>query len=104
MEEVPGVGERKRGLALKLGFYIVTGWIGLLIFTVVLGVSGYLIAAAGSVFGAALVANALSTRVFERLPVTAVGLGWHSCSARNLIIGTVMGVLGAAAVTLLPLA
>src|SRR5690349_4925735 len=84
MEGVPAAVERRLGLTLKLAFYVLTSWIGLLVFSFALGVAGYIIASVGTVFGAAIVANALSTRVFERLPVTAVGLGWHHCSARNV--------------------
>lgn len=96
--------ERRLGLGLKLGFYVFIGWIGLIVFTFVLLGTGYLVGAAGSVFGAAIVANSLSTRVFERLPVTAVGLGWHPCSLRNLLLGIGMGVSAAAVVTLVPVA
>ncbi len=104
MEGVPAAVERRLGLTLKLAFYVLTSWIGLIVFSFVLGVAGYLIASVGTVFGAAIVANALSTRVFERLPVTAIGLGWHNCSARNVVIGTILGVLAAGSVTLLPVA
>ncbi|MBC7926284.1 MAG: CPBP family intramembrane metalloprotease, partial [Bryobacteraceae bacterium] len=96
------VPEEKLGLGVKLGFYVFVSWIGLLVFAFVLSTLGYLIGAAGSVFGAALAANGLATRVFERLPLTAVGLGWHAGSGRNLLIGTGLGAISAALVTFLP--
>lgn len=98
------IPREKLGLTMKLGFYAVIGWIGLIVFSFVLSGLGYLIGAAGAVFAAAFTSNALAIRVFERLPVTAVGLGWHACSGKNLAIGVVMGAVAAASVTLLPLA
>ncbi len=97
------VPEYKLGLAVKLGFYMVVGWIGLIVYSFVLSGLGYLVGAAGSVFAAAFTANALSIRTFERLPVMAVGLGWHACSRRNLGIGIGLGVLAASLVTFVPL-
>jgi len=98
------VPEYKLGQAVKFGFYGIVSWIGLIVFTFVLSGLGYLIGAAGSVFAAAFTANALSIRVFERLPITAVGLGWHACSRRNLFLGIGLGALAASLVTLVPLA
>lgn len=98
------VPEEKLGLILKLGFYAFVAWIGVLVFSFVLGAAGYLIAAAGTVFASALTANALSLRVFERMPLAAVGLGWRPVSGRNLTLGMAAGVVSAALVTALPLA
>lgn len=98
------VPEDKLGLILKFGFYIFVILIGLPVFGVVLSSLGYLMASAGSVFAAAFTANGLATRVFERLPVTAVGLGWRASSGRNTLIGIASGVTAAALVTLMPLA
>jgi len=91
------------GLALKFGFYVLVAVLGLPIFGFLLTAAGYLIAAAGSVFGAAFTANALALRVFERLPVSAAGLGWHAGSGRNLLTGTIAGALAAAVVTFIPM-
>jgi membrane protease YdiL (CAAX protease family) len=87
-----------------LGFYVFLVFIGLPIYAIALSVTGYLITAAGSTFGAGITANALSVRVFERGSLVDVGLGWRMGSARNLGVGTAAGLLSAAAVTLLPVA
>ncbi len=97
------IPEEKAGLALKLGFYIFIAWIGLPVFGFVLGPLGYLIAAAGSVFGSAIVANSLAIRTFERLPIASVGLGWTAVSGRNLRLGVLMGIGAATSVTFVPL-
>jgi membrane protease YdiL (CAAX protease family) len=91
------------GLALKLGFYIFLVVIGVPLYAFVLSSAGYLIAAAGATFGAGMTANAVSLRVFERLHLPAIGLGWKSGSGRNLLAGFGSGVIAASLVTLLPL-
>jgi membrane protease YdiL (CAAX protease family) len=94
----------KFGILLKLGFYAFLVVIGLPVYALALSAAGYLIAAAGSTFGAGITANTICLRVFERLPLPAVGLGWRPGSGRNLLIGFVSGIAGAALVTLAPLA
>jgi membrane protease YdiL (CAAX protease family) len=93
----------KLGLILKLGFFIFLVVIGVPLFAIVLSAGGYLIAAAGSTFGAGITANALSVRVFERASLTLVGLGWRSGSARNALYGFLAGAVGAACVTVVPM-
>jgi membrane protease YdiL (CAAX protease family) len=94
---------QKLGLILKLGFFVFLVFVGVPLFAVVLGAAGYLIAAAGSTFGAGMVANALSVRVFERAPLALVGLGWRSGSGKNALWGFLAGAVGASCVTLAPL-
>jgi hypothetical protein len=89
----------KLGLILKLGFFIFLAYISLLISGALLFFSGILIAGAGSTFISGTISNAVSVRVFERKPLTAVGLNWHSGSLRNLWIGTAAGT-GAAVLVL----
>jgi uncharacterized protein len=91
------------GVALKLGFYTFLIIIGVPLYALVLSVAGYLVASAGATFGAGITANAISLRVFERLALPAIGLGWRPGSGRNLLIGFGSGVIGASLVTLLPL-
>jgi membrane protease YdiL (CAAX protease family) len=69
----------------------------------VLFVFGQLITAAGATFAAGITANAISLRVFERLPLPAVGLGWRAGSRRNLLAGLMSGCAGALLVTAGPL-
>lgn len=101
MDEAPPA--TRLGLALKLGFYVFLVIIGVPLYAVVLSPAGYLIASAGATFGAGITANAVSLRVFERLPLPAIGLGWKPGSGRNLLVGFASGVIAASLVTLLPL-
>jgi uncharacterized protein len=92
----------KLGLILKLGFFVFLVVVGVPLFAVVLSAAGYLIAAAGSTFGAGI--TALSLRVFERSALPAVGLGWKLGSGRNALYGLLAGCAGALCVTVLPMA
>lgn len=102
MEE-PQPAPTTLGVALKLGFYTFLVVIGVPLYAWVLSLGGYLIAATGATFGAGITANAIGLRVFERLTLPAVGLGWKGGSGRNLLIGVAAGVFAAALVTLGPL-
>jgi membrane protease YdiL (CAAX protease family) len=53
---------------------------------------------------AATVANALAMAIFEARPLSDLGLMWNSGAGYNLLIGTVLGVAGAALVILPPIA
>jgi len=97
------VPAEKLGLVLRLGFFILIAFLGLLLFgPMLLNVAGYLISAALGTFAAAAVANVLSLRVFERQPLTTVGLNWRQGSFRNLWIGTAGGAAAALGVIGLP--
>ena len=85
----------KLGLILKIGFFIFLAYISLLISGVALYFAGILIAGAGSTFFSGIVSNAVSVLVFERKPLTAVGLNWHTGSVRNLWIGAAAGIVAA---------
>jgi membrane protease YdiL (CAAX protease family) len=90
---------QKLGVILKVGFFAFLVFIGLLIIGGLLLFAGVLISGAIGTFAAAVIANAVSVRVFERKPLLAVGLNWHSGSLRNLGIGMAAGV-GAAMVVI----
>jgi membrane protease YdiL (CAAX protease family) len=95
--------QTKLGVALKLGFYTFLVVIGVPLYALVLFVFGQLITAAGATFAAGITANAISLRVFERLTLPAIGLGWRHGSGRNLLIGLISGFAGAFLVTFGPL-
>ncbi|HYP14720.1 MAG TPA: type II CAAX endopeptidase family protein [Bryobacteraceae bacterium] len=94
----------KLGVVLRTGFFIFLVMAGLILFAFLLPpVAGYLAGSAGSVFGAAAIANAISLRVFERRHLPAVGLNWHPGSLRNLSLGVLVGAIAAVLVLGLPL-
>ena len=85
----------KLGLILKVGFFLFLAFLTLLLFGGMLHFAGILISGAMGTFLAAVIANTVSVRVFERLPLLAVGLNWHRGSLRNLWIGAGAGVAAA---------
>jgi membrane protease YdiL (CAAX protease family) len=87
--------------ALRLMFYAVLGWVGLMIFGPLLSLFGLWIGATLGVFTAAAVANAIAVRIFERGTLVDLGLGWDSGSGRNLWLG-LSGGIGAALIVLGP--
>jgi len=82
----------KLGLILKIGFFAFLAYVGLIISFWLLQFTGVLVAGAIGTFLAAVMANAVSIRVFERKPLLALGLNWHSGSLRNIWIGVAGGV------------
>jgi membrane protease YdiL (CAAX protease family) len=85
----------KLGLILKIGFFGFLVFIGLVIIGGMLQFAGILISGTMGSFAAGAIANATSIRVFERKPLLAVGLNWHSGSIRNLWIGVAAGITAA---------
>lgn len=89
---------------LKVGVYVLTCLFGMRLFGIVLfPLAGRFAAAVLSVFLAALVANVLSLRIYERARLTTIGLNWSRASRRNALIGILGGMLAAYAVAGLPL-
>lgn len=92
------------GLLARLAFFILLELLGLQIFAFVLhGTAGYLIAAAVGTFLAAVVANAVVVRIWERGRLEDIGMGWAPASLRNLLRGTVAGISAALFVVGLPM-
>ena len=91
------------GVLLKLGFYGFLVFIGVPLFAWILSPFGYVVAATGATFGAGIVANAISVRVFERAGLASVGLAWGPGAVRHAAWGFAAGVIAGACVTLLPL-
>jgi membrane protease YdiL (CAAX protease family) len=88
----------KLGLILKVAFFVFLAYITLIGSGLLLYVGGVLIAGAGSTFISGLISNAVATRVFERKPLTAVGMNWHAGSLHNLWIGAAAGSVAAVVV------
>jgi membrane protease YdiL (CAAX protease family) len=91
------------GLILRVGLFILIGWMSLILFGVVLfWLSGRFIAATMSTFAAACLANAITVRIYERGQLSALGLGWKSVSSREFLLGLGSGAGAACLVMLLP--
>jgi hypothetical protein len=94
------------GLILRVGLFILIGWLSLIFFgNVLFWITGSkLITATMATFGAACVANAMTVRIYERGELSALGLGWSKSSSREFLLGIGSGAAGACAVLLLPVA
>lgn len=91
------------GLILRVGLFVLIGWLGLIFFGVVLfWLTGKLIAATMSTFAAACLANAITVRIYERGQLSALGLGWKPASSREFLLGLGSGAAAATVVMLLP--
>jgi membrane protease YdiL (CAAX protease family) len=94
------------GLILRVGLFVLIGWLSLVIFGVVLfWLSGNkFIAAAMAAFAAAALANAITVRIYERGKLSALGLGSSHASSREFLLGLGSGAGAACVVLLSPVA
>jgi membrane protease YdiL (CAAX protease family) len=94
------------GLILRVGLFILIGWLSLIIFSNILAVvtGSLLITATMATFAAACLANAITVRIYERSQLSALGLGWSGSSSREFLLGLGCGAVGACLVLLLPVA
>jgi len=94
------------GLILRVGLFILIGWLSLIFFgNVLFWITGSkLIAGTMATFAAACVANAIAVRIYERGQLSALGLGWGKASSREFLLGLGSGAAAACLVLLLPLA
>jgi len=93
----------KQGLVLRVAFYILVAWIGLLLFPAMLSLGGILITSTLSTFAAAAVANAVVVRVYERGRLADVGLGGSPSSGREFLTGMAASIAAATCVVGVPL-
>jgi membrane protease YdiL (CAAX protease family) len=97
-------GPDKLGIALRVGLFVVIGWMGVAFLPVLLlPVAGLLATSTLSVFAAAAVANAIVVRIYERGRLSDLGLGWSPASASELFTGLALGAGGALAILAVPL-
>jgi membrane protease YdiL (CAAX protease family) len=91
------------GLILRVGLFVLIGWLSLEIFGVILFfLSGNkVVTATMATFAAAALANAITVRIYERGQLSAIGLGWGKTSSREFVLGLGSGA-GAACAVLLP--
>lgn len=94
------------GLVLRVGLFVLIGWLSLEFFGFVLFVitASPLVTATMATFAAAALANAITVRIYERGQLSALGLGWRDHSRREFLLGIGFGAGSAAAVLLLPVA
>lgn len=94
------------GLILRVGLFVLIGWISLEVFGVVLFwlTASPLITATMATFAAACLANAITVRIYERGKLSALGLGWTHVSSREFLLGAGSGAAAASLVLLLPIA
>ena len=87
---------------LRVGVYIVLYILAARISApALLWLGGYLFGITLSQFSSALAANWIALRIYERLPLTHLGLRWNRASLTNLALGIAGGV-GAASLVLYP--
>ncbi len=89
-------------IALKVGVFVFLAVAGLMVFGNLLMLFGVVIASTLSTFAAAVVANALAIRIWERGNLIGIGLMWNSASVRNVLLGLGGGVASALIVILAP--
>jgi membrane protease YdiL (CAAX protease family) len=98
----------KIGILLRVGLFILIGWMSMMVFTTVmlliLGPDSLLVTSAMSVFVGAALANAITVRVYERGRLSDLGLGWMGTSGREFLIGAGAAIAGAVVVAGGPLA
>jgi CAAX protease family protein len=95
----------KLGILLRVGLFVLIGWLTLQIVTaVILPIAGLLASSALSVFIAASVANAITVRIYERGRLADLGLGWSPVAGREFLTGAASGISAGAVIVLGPLA
>jgi membrane protease YdiL (CAAX protease family) len=86
----PAIKPDRMGILLRVGLFILIGWLGTVIFSflmyTVAGI-GIFATSAMSTFAAAAVANAITVRVYERGRLSDLGLGWTATSKREMFLG-----------------
>ena len=101
----PAVIPDKQGLLLRVGFYILLAWMGLILFpAIILPLGGIVVTSTLSTFAAAAVANAVVVRIYERGRLADVGLAGTPSSGREFLTGVGASVGAVLCVVLVPLA
>ena len=88
------------GIGLRLFFFFLLEIVALVVFGTFLDeLFGRLAAGAMGVFLAAVIANFLTVRIYERGRLEDVGMGWGPSSPRHLLLGAGAGVVAGALVS-----
>lgn len=97
--------DERLGLVLRVAFFAVIVWVGALVFEsmAVFVLNSPLLGAGLGIFLTGLVANLLTIQIFDRRPLSDIGLGGGPASARNFVIGLLLSGVAAALLLSIPL-
>lgn len=95
----------KLGLIQRVGLFVLLGWLGVLAFPILMQVvsAGPLVTSALSTFAAAVVANAITVRIYEEGRLSDFGLGKTPGAAKEFGLGAAVGAGAAIIVIGIPL-
>ena len=101
----PSAGPDTRlGIVLRVAFFVAMVFVGLrLLVALLYALFGLLLAGTVGLCAAALLANLLTMRIFDRRPFTDIGLRLGSASGWNLALGLLLGVGSAILMLVAPL-
>ncbi len=99
----PPTPETRLGTVLRVAFFVAAVVIGLWLFTAVFRIFGVLVAGTIGLFCTGVFANFLTMRIFDRRPMRDIGVGGGRPSARNFIIGLLLGAVAAVLMLMAPL-
>ena len=101
----PAPAPDRLGIILRVGLFVVIGWMGVVIFAwVMYPLAGLFVTSALSTFAAAAVANAVTVRIYERGRLSDLGLGWSTMSLRQFATGMALAAAAALVILALPVA
>lgn len=98
-EVSPSARDTLLGTLLRLAFFVGTVVLGLFVFGLLFSAFGGVVAGTFGLFLTGLCANFLTMRIFDRRPLTDIGLGGGPGTRRNFLLGVLYGA-GLAAVML----
>jgi membrane protease YdiL (CAAX protease family) len=92
------------GLVLRVGLFVLLGWMSLLALGLVISpFASLFVASPLATFGAAAIANAVTVRIFERGTLSDLGLGWSPTARSEFFQGVGFGIAAALLVVGAPL-
>jgi len=95
----------KAALAQRVGLFVLLGWLGVLVFPILMQPvpAGLLVSSALSTFAAGAIANAVTVRIYERGRLSDFGLATSREALRQFALGAAMGAGAGLVVIGLPL-
>lgn len=95
--------ETRLGIVLRVAFFVGMVVAGLWVFSRVLSLFGVVVAATIGLFASGLLANFLTMRIFDRRPLSDIGIRGGRASRTNLLMGILLGAAAAALMLSAPL-
>jgi uncharacterized protein len=94
----------KIGIILRVALFILIGYMGMLLFPLVITsiVQSLVVTAAMAVFASAAVANAIVVRIYERGRLSDLGLAWNATSGREFLVGAGLAAAAVLAIVVAP--